>query len=318
MGKKKVFVFLVMVIGSLAIGVLLYYILFEWIGVDHQTGRSALTNMKVLVKVIGLIAIVGSAGYQAFRKFFKSDASTPEEDSTLAQTKTEPQEQAERQTSFEGKKRIWFTIILAVAVSLLLLFISKSCQDTNTGEPDGMPIVFQQKTVTDSPLLALISDKKEKKIIGKWDSSFYIEVDEAGEGFILQSITQESTDEFLSDKTEVEKGILKYRFTVDYGIDVVLEYELIYNGIWSIEGNTLIKEGTHAELKFIKGYPLGTSSYSYGDYYVDKMKGKMEKVIESTRLSLLEPGHMEITSLTNEELILKEEDGTTNTLTRIE
>ena len=321
MEKKKVFIFLAKVIGSIAAGILLYYILFEWMGADYQTGRSALTNMKVLVKVIGLIAIGGSVGYQAFRKFFKSDTPAQEEDSSLVQTETEtkPQEQAERQTTSLGKKRIWLTITIAAVAFLLLLFIGILCRDADTGNQDGMPIVYQQETENKSPLLALVLNEKEKKIIGKWNSSFTEQVDEAGTDFIIQSITQEATDEFLSDKTEVERGILKYRFTVDEGVDVVLEYERISEGVWTIEGNAIITKGSRSEFNFIKGYPLGVSySYSYGDYYVNKMKEKMEDVIEYMRQSQLEPNRMEITSLTDKELILKEEDGTINTLTRIE
>lgn len=321
MEKKKVFRFIAKVIVALLAGVLIFFI-FEWVGVDHQTGRSILTNTKVLIKVIVLVAIVGSAGYQAFKKIIRKDE-TPQEfkhtqedkelslqndainpQASLAQEQIETQ--AEPSSKMSKRNIFAFSLIAIIAISILVL-IGLLCR--NNEQNDVEPMIFQEQTTSDSQLLNMLLNEQEKKIVGKWDNSYTDKHIAENENDVTSTISEERIVDFQGDKTEVETGTVAYTFVIDSESYIVLEYERFYKGIWHVEENTLIAKGTDYKMTFIRGYMHGGST-SHEEEYINQTKESLEVFFETVnRPYLFKQRDLKIITLTENRLMLEDEGG---------
>lgn len=167
----------------------------------------------------------------------------------------------------------------------------------------------------------------EQHIVGTWYSSWvneevFDDTEIEGYPWLYRIETMEtSTDEYLSNKTEVEQGTLKYKYTLDFSNSnryyyIVLEYHFRYEGEWSVNNNCLMLKGSKYDIELADAHFMGTTGDTDEDYYIEQLKHMNTLVFESEEM--FKQRKQDILYLSDTELKTIEEEGDTLTLVRID
>lgn len=153
----------------------------------------------------------------------------------------------------------------------------------------------------------------EKQIVGKWHGAFSQE-DEDGIKMVM-----ETTTDYRSDKTEVFDGLLRFRVEVndgDYANNLTFEYSVSGEGTWDVDGDYFIEKINKCDIELKKAYAL--AEMEDNDLYIGVIKEALEDGIPEIRNSMMQKSKDKIIKLNDSEFSIKDDEGDTETYTRIE
>lgn len=216
----------------------------------------------------------------------------------------------------------WKTILKVVGALAIAVLIFLAKNGRNVGRVAGIASkeIQQEKKTIAAP-----------KIIGKWKYEWADEdTDYEEDDFVTKCITHyESVDEYFADHTEVEQGIFNYTFDVedgDYRNEFQFSIGVYYKGTWELKGpNKLILTGENVETKVLnigakyKNGENGNASTIKSDrYYIEELANRLDEVFIDVKRSSLGKSTQHIIKYSHAEMTIKDEDGETFTINRIE
>lgn len=215
----------------------------------------------------------------------------------------------------------WRTILkvvgaLAVAV---LLFLAKNARNVGKVARIASKEIQQDKKTIAGPMM-----------VGKWKYEWTDEdTDYEQDDIVTSSITHcESVDEYFDDHTEVEQCIFNYTFDVedgDYKNEFLFSIGAYYKGTWEKEGlNKLILIGENFETKVLnikakyKNGENGNALIKTDRYYIEELANRLDESFKEVKQEALGKSIQHIIKYSYDEMTIKDEDGETFTITRIE
>lgn len=160
--------------------------------------------------------------------------------------------------------------------------------------------------------------QEEKKIVGK----FYMaesEETEADDENPAMVISIEGTQEYRKDKTTSMDLTLKMLVEImdyDYFNIITVEYRIQAEGTWSLAGNALTERYNPQSIKLDFVGSKATDKDEMAQYSIKMIKQYADAYLTETKRDLVNTTYT-ITSQTDWEMILEDEDGSEITYTRI-
>lgn len=217
--------------------------------------------------------------------------------------------------------------ILIVGIVILVRnakYISKSARQIKTSQiakSDNTDDGFNPQYVNDDAVANFSSEslsEKERMLVGRWYyTESYDDMDGYGEDSYLLgcSFRGESVDVFKADGTEVDKGIMSFYYSIDdydwSGI-VILQFNCTYEGVWKIEGDSLILKGKKFDMEYVKPKSFNKNEIPYRKELLTALQGG----IPDMRKSMLKKRTLKIVRLTDDEFVY-EEDGEETSCVRL-
>lgn len=167
-----------------------------------------------------------------------------------------------------------------------------------------------------------LSDK-EKKIVGKWYFAIPAETDtDYDDDTFIKEFTWsgEGEVEYFDDHTEKCQINAIYSIHVvdeDYEEWIELKYKYEGEQAWSMEGDELIEKGKSAKIKFIGFSTMQEYNPDVDDYYINTLKSIINDGMPELKQEMLKKSASTIVELTDDEMILEDEDGEKETYTKI-
>lgn len=153
----------------------------------------------------------------------------------------------------------------------------------------------------------------EKKIVGKWHFGHSQKLEEG------LTMAFEFTTDYRADKTAIYEGFIRLRVEVedeDYANNLTFEYSISGESTWDVEGDYFIEKGNRCDIELKKASAM--VEMEDNDFYIEMIKEKLEDFIPELRSSLLKKSKDKIIKLNDTEFSIEDEDGETETYTRIE
>ena len=212
----------------------------------------------------------------------------------------------------------WRTILKVVGALAVaaLIFLAKNAHNVGKVARIASKEIQQDKKTIAGPMM-----------VGKWKYEWTREdTDYEQDDFVTSCIRHcESVDEYFDDHTEVDQGIFNFTFNVedgDYKNEFLFSIGTYYKGTWEKEGlNKLILIGESFETKVLnikakyKNGENGNASIETDRYYIEGLLNLLDEYFKEVKLGK-EIQH--IIKYSYDEMTIKDEDGETFTLTRIE
>lgn len=159
----------------------------------------------------------------------------------------------------------------------------------------------------------------ERKLVGRW---YYTDEYDDTEGFDENSTVQsysfrlESVDNFMPDGTEIDQGVMLFYYTIDdydwSGI-VTLQFNYIYEGTWTLNGDSLILKGNRFDMEYVKPKRFNKKEISYRKDLLTALQGE----IPGLRKESLKRRIQKIVRLTDDEFVYEDEDGEQTSCVRL-
>ena len=166
-------------------------------------------------------------------------------------------------------------------------------------------------------LIGCISEQlndKEKRIVGKW---YFGQTDNLEEE--EESLTFDLTCEYHSNKTTTTSGIWRFNYDIendDYANTIILEYKVSSKGTWSVEGDYLVEKYNVFNIDFNNASTIAENKHN--NVYIESLKQNIANIIPEMRNDMLKKSRDKIIKLTDDEMTLRDDEGTEITVTRVE
>lgn len=214
----------------------------------------------------------------------------------------------------------WRTILKVVGALAVaaLIFLAKNAYNVGKVARIASKEIQQDKKTIAGPMM-----------VGKWKyESTNEDTDYEQDDFVTSCIIHwESVDEYFDDHTEVEQGTVNYTFYVedgDYKNEFLFSIGTYYKGTWEKEGlNKLILIGESFETKVLNikaKYKNGENGNALTNdrYYIEGLLNLLDETFKEFKQECLGKSIQHIIKYSYDEMTIKDGDGETFTLTRIE
>ena len=164
----------------------------------------------------------------------------------------------------------------------------------------------------------------EKKIVGKWYVAIPAETDtDYDDDTFIKEFTWSGEEEveYFDDHTGKYQVNAIYSYHVvdgDYDEWIELKYAFSGEQTWSIEGEEMVEKAKDVSVRFIGFSTMQEYDPDVDDYYINTLKSMLNDVMPEIKQEMLKKSTSTIVELTDDEMILEDEDGEKETYTKIE